>query len=129
MMQRFGGFALAVLLAVGASAPAALAAEAIVGTFMGKVSTGGAEADVTTVIAQRGDTLAGTYSVTGDPSGDFTGTLDQGRLETGRRYAFAWHDPYGEGRVVFAFAADFRSFTGKWYAPDGRPGGTWSGAR
>lgn len=71
-------------------------------------------------LQQNGNQVTGTYKHSG---GRVEGTLN-GRTLTGW-----WYQTNGKGRLVFEFASDFSSFTGKWGYNDAEPTSRWDGKK
>jgi hypothetical protein len=82
-------------------------------------SSGEAFATSTVKLSQEGQTVIGSYK-----GGHLQGTLPIGSVVlTGR-----WRDSRGTGNLVFKFAADGKSFQGKWTI-NGKTGGSIIGKR
>lgn len=72
------------------------------------------------ILTRRGNSVGGNYK---HMDGKISGTL-VGNVLTG-----TWHQSNGEGKLIFVFAPDFSSFTGKWSYNNETPSSQWNGEK
>lgn len=77
-------------------------------------------------LQQNGNSVTGSYTTTGAPSGSIAGTLDANNVLTG-----TWSDQGGGGGMMrLAFSPDGRAFEGTWGSGESSTnGGSWTGNR
>lgn len=82
---------------------------------------------VTTLVIGPTGISSGTYSVSDQYHGSYSGQLVTDSSTQSQPGALRWSDKFGHGLVRLTLSTDRKTFKGHWYHPDGTYGGIWTG--